>query len=242
MLQTVHGGATARPFRTHMNAFDLDLYLRIAPELFLKRCIVGGLDRVFEINRNFRNEGADSSHSPEFAMLETYQAYADYQVMATLTRELIQECVRGVVRRPRGPPPRRHRDRPVGGVAAGPALHAGVRGGRGDDHARRRRWSSCARSPRGTTSAWIRPGSPARWSRSCSRRSCSPRSQAPDLRHGLPARHLAADPGAPFAAGTGREVGSLHRRDRAGHRLFGAGRPGRAAGAVHRPGGARRRR
>jgi lysyl-tRNA synthetase class 2 len=92
MLQTVHGGATARPFRTHMNAFDLDLYLRIAPELFLKRCIVGGLERVFEINRNFRNEGADSSHSPEFAMLEAYQAYADYQVMATLTRELIQEC------------------------------------------------------------------------------------------------------------------------------------------------------
>ncbi|HEX2074714.1 MAG TPA: lysine--tRNA ligase [Geodermatophilus sp.] len=92
MLQTVHGGATARPFRTHMNAFDLDLYLRIAPELFLKRCVVGGLDRVFEINRNFRNEGADSSHSPEFAMLEAYAAYADYQVMATLTRELIQEC------------------------------------------------------------------------------------------------------------------------------------------------------
>ena len=92
MLQTVHGGAAARPFRTHMNAFDLDLYLRIAPELFLKRCIVGGLERVFEINRNFRNEGADSSHSPEFAMLECYQAYADYQVMATLTRELIQEA------------------------------------------------------------------------------------------------------------------------------------------------------
>jgi len=92
MLQTVHGGATARPFRTHMNAFDLDLYLRIAPELFLKRCIVGGLERVFEINRNFRNEGADSSHSPEFAMLECYEAYADYQVMATLTRELVQAC------------------------------------------------------------------------------------------------------------------------------------------------------
>jgi lysyl-tRNA synthetase class 2 len=90
MLQTVHGGAAARPFRTHMNAFDLDLYLRIAPELFLKRCIVGGLERVYEINRNFRNEGADSSHSPEFAMLETYAAYADYQVMATLTRELVQ--------------------------------------------------------------------------------------------------------------------------------------------------------
>jgi lysyl-tRNA synthetase class 2 len=92
MLQTVHGGAAARPFRTHMNAFDLDLYLRIAPELFLKRCIVGGLDRVFEVNRVFRNEGADSTHSPEFTMLEAYAAYWDYQGMATLTRELIQEC------------------------------------------------------------------------------------------------------------------------------------------------------
>jgi lysyl-tRNA synthetase class 2 len=92
MLQTIHGGAAARPFRTHMNAFDLDLYLRIAPELFLKRCIVGGLDRVFEINRNFRNEGADSSHSPEFAMLEFYAAYTDYSDVAIITRELIQEC------------------------------------------------------------------------------------------------------------------------------------------------------
>ena len=91
MLQTVHGGAAARPFRTHMNAFDLDLYLRIAPELFLKRCIVGGLERVYEINRNFRNEGADSSHSPEFAMLEFYEAWADYTDVARTTRELIQE-------------------------------------------------------------------------------------------------------------------------------------------------------
>ena len=91
MLQTVHGGAAARPFRTHMNAFDLDLYLRIAPELFLKRCIVGGLEKVFEINRNLRNEGADSSHSPEFAMLEFYEAHADYTDVARTTRELIQE-------------------------------------------------------------------------------------------------------------------------------------------------------
>jgi lysyl-tRNA synthetase, class II len=91
MLQVLHGGATARPFRTHINAYDLDLYLRIAPELFLKRCVVGGIDRVFEINRNFRNEGADSSHSPEFAMLEAYEAYGDYNSVAVLTRELIQE-------------------------------------------------------------------------------------------------------------------------------------------------------
>lgn len=91
MLQPLHGGAAARPFVTHSNAFDMDLYLRIAPELYLKRAVVGGIERVFEINRNFRNEGADSSHSPEFAMLEAYQAYGDYDTMATLTRELIQE-------------------------------------------------------------------------------------------------------------------------------------------------------
>ena len=71
-----HGGAAARPFVTHANALDIDLYLRIAPELFLKRAVVGGIERVFEINRNFRNEGIDSTHSPEFAMLEAYQAYA----------------------------------------------------------------------------------------------------------------------------------------------------------------------
>jgi lysyl-tRNA synthetase class 2 len=96
MLQVQHGGATARPFRTHINAYDLDLYLRIAPELYLKRCVVGGIEQVFEINRNFRNEGADSAHSPEFAMLEAYQAYADYNTMATLTRELVQEAAEAV--------------------------------------------------------------------------------------------------------------------------------------------------
>jgi lysyl-tRNA synthetase, class II len=92
MLQTMHGGANARPFITQSNDLDIPLYLRIAPELFLKRCIVGGLERVFEINRNFRNEGADSTHSPEFAMLEFYEEYADYRGMARLTRELIQEA------------------------------------------------------------------------------------------------------------------------------------------------------
>ena len=92
MLQVVQGGATARPFETHSNALDIDLFLRIAPELFLKRAVVGGIERVFEINRNFRNEGADSTHNPEFAMLEMYEAYSDYDRMATLTRELIQGC------------------------------------------------------------------------------------------------------------------------------------------------------
>jgi lysyl-tRNA synthetase class 2 len=96
MLQLLHGGATARPFVTHSNALDIDLYLRIAPELFLKRALVGGIERVFEINRNFRNEGMDSSHSPEFAMLEAYQAYADYNVMQTQVREWIQEAATAV--------------------------------------------------------------------------------------------------------------------------------------------------
>ncbi|RKF25875.1 lysine--tRNA ligase [Micromonospora globbae] len=92
MLQLLHGGAAARPFVTHSNALNTDLYLRIAPELFLKRAVVGGVDRVFEINRNFRNEGVDSSHSPEFAMLEAYQAYGDYDTMAELTRSLVQQA------------------------------------------------------------------------------------------------------------------------------------------------------
>jgi lysyl-tRNA synthetase, class II len=96
MLQLLHGGATARPFVTHSNALDIDLYLRIAPELFLKRAVVGGIERVFEINRNFRNEGMDSTHSPEFAMLEAYQAYADYNVMQTQVREWIQEAATAV--------------------------------------------------------------------------------------------------------------------------------------------------
>ncbi|PZG05059.1 lysine--tRNA ligase [Micromonospora craterilacus] len=92
MLQLLPGGAAARPFVTHSNALDTDLYLRIAPELFLKRSVVGGVERVFEINRNFRNEGIDSSHSPEFAMLEAYQAYGDYNTMAELTRNLVQQA------------------------------------------------------------------------------------------------------------------------------------------------------
>ena len=96
MLQTIHGGASARPFKTHSNAFDTELFLRIAPELFLKRAVVGGIDRVYEINRNFRNEGADRTHSPEFAMLEAYEAYGDYNTMAALTQALIQNAAMDV--------------------------------------------------------------------------------------------------------------------------------------------------
>ncbi|MHC4762349.1 MAG: lysine--tRNA ligase [Planctomycetota bacterium] len=89
MMQHLAGGAAARPFITHHNSLDVDLFLRIAPELFLKRLLVGGMEKVFEINRNFRNEGLSRKHNPEFTMLELYQAYADYNIMMDLTEELI---------------------------------------------------------------------------------------------------------------------------------------------------------
>ena len=98
VLQLVHGGATARPFNTHLNAFDLAMSLRIALELHLKRAIVGGIDKVFEIGRIFRNEGIDSTHSAEFTMLEVYEAYGDYDSMATLTRTLVLEAARATGR------------------------------------------------------------------------------------------------------------------------------------------------
>jgi lysyl-tRNA synthetase class 2 len=90
MMQQIAGGAAARPFETHHNALDMDLYLRIAPELYLKRLVVGGLDRVYEINRNFRNEGVSTQHNPEFTMLEFYQAYANYHDLIALTEELLK--------------------------------------------------------------------------------------------------------------------------------------------------------
>ncbi len=97
MMQTLAGGAMARPFKTHHNALDLDLYLRVAPELYLKRLIVGGLDRVYEINRNFRNEGISTQHNPEFTMLEFYQAYADYRDMMALTERLLRQAAHDVL-------------------------------------------------------------------------------------------------------------------------------------------------
>ncbi len=107
MLQTLYGGANARPFVTHINAYDIPLYLRIALELYLKRLMVGGLEKVYELGRNFRNEGADATHNPEFTMLEAYEAYGDYTTIGALTRSLIVSAARAglggtVVRRPDG--------------------------------------------------------------------------------------------------------------------------------------------
>ena len=90
MMQPIAGGAAAKPFTTHHNALDMDLFLRIAPELYLKRLVVGGMDRVYEINRNFRNEGISTQHNPEFTMLEFYQAYANYHDLMDLTEEMVK--------------------------------------------------------------------------------------------------------------------------------------------------------
>src|SRR5437016_12944451 len=97
MMQPIAGGAVARPFVTHHNTLDMDLYLRIAPELYLKRLTVGGLDRVYEINRNFRNEGISTRHNPEFTMLEFYQAYQDYHYLMDLTEALLREVAQSVL-------------------------------------------------------------------------------------------------------------------------------------------------
>ena len=97
MMQPIAGGALARPFKTHHNALDMDLYLRIAPELYLKRLTVGGLERVFEINRNFRNEGISTQHNPEFTMMEFYEAYADYHALMRMTEEMIVTVARKTV-------------------------------------------------------------------------------------------------------------------------------------------------
>jgi len=97
MMHVIPGGATAKPFVTHHNALDMDLYLRVAPELYLKRLVVGGFDRVYEINRNFRNEGVSTRHNPEFTMLELYQAYASYTEIMDLTESVIRETARTVI-------------------------------------------------------------------------------------------------------------------------------------------------
>src|SRR5437879_12711371 len=97
MMQPLAGGALARPFITHHNTLDMDLYLRIAPELYLKRLTVGGLEKVFEINRNFRNEGISTQHNPEFTMLEFYEAYADYQALMRMTEEMIATVARQAI-------------------------------------------------------------------------------------------------------------------------------------------------
>ena len=154
MMQPIAGGALARPFMTHHNALDIDLYLRIAPELYLKRLTVGGLERVYEINRNFRNEGISTQHNPEFTMLEFYEAYVDYQHLMALTEEMLTDGRARGRRRSRGAV-RRARAVVRGAV---PAAVAAARGGRGGDAsgwaARSTEARSCAICATGARRAW----------------------------------------------------------------------------------------
>ena len=146
-LQPLHGGAAARPFATHMNALDIDLYLRIAIELYLKRLLVGGIPKVFEIGRNFRNEGVDATHNPEFTMLEAYEAYSDYDALGAQVREWVIEAAEAVGI-DRGARRRGWRDRPGRRVAVGDGARAGQRGARRGGHAgHRRRAADRARRP-----------------------------------------------------------------------------------------------
>jgi lysyl-tRNA synthetase class 2 len=132
MLQTLHGGANARPFVTHINAYDMPLYLRIALELYLKRLVVGGLEKVYELGRNFRNEGADSTHNPEFTMLEAYETYGDYHTIGTLTQSLILSAARAglggtILRRPDGS------EHDIGGEWPSVSVHAAVSSALGEE-------------------------------------------------------------------------------------------------------------
>lgn len=132
MLQTLHGGANARPFITHINAYDMRLYMRIALELYLKRLLVGGIEKVYELGRNFRNEGADATHNPEFTMLEAYEAYGDYTTIAALTRSLILASATAgigstVVRRPDGS------EHDIGGDWPSISVHDGVSAALGEE-------------------------------------------------------------------------------------------------------------
>ncbi len=138
ILQLTNGGAAARPFRTHLNALDQDMLLRIALELDLKRAMIGGVDRVYEIGRTFRNEGLDSTHAAEFSMLEAYEAYGDQHTMIELAKALVQRRAQGD-RQPDHPRPGRLRDRPARRVARGADPGAGLRGARRDRGRRHRR-------------------------------------------------------------------------------------------------------
>ena len=178
MMQPIAGGALARPFVTHHNTLDMDLYLRIAPELYLKRLTVGGLEKVFEINRNFRNEGISTQHNPEFTMMEFYEAYADYQALMTMTEELIAAVARQAIGTDQVDV-RRPSDLAAAAVRAAVAARGGARGGvaaagardrrrrpaRSRDRRRPRRASSASRSSPATAPGRSRPRS----SRRCAR-------------------------------------------------------------------------
>ena len=238
MMQPIPGGATARPFSTHHNALDLDMYLRIAPELYLKRLVVGGLERVYEINRNFRNEGLSTQHNPEFTMLELYLAYADYRDLM----DWIEKAMRGLAEALHGTQQISYQGRaydlgkPFRRVTVEQAIIEQQPGHRPAVAARPDLPAQALRTAR-------HPGRrPATGRGSCrsrsSRRPSSSTLHRSDLRVRLPGGSLAAV--APERCGSlrHRSLRVLHRRPRDRQRLLRAERPGGPGGALPRAGGA----
>ena len=247
MMQPIAGGALARPFVTHHNALDMKLYLRIAPELYLKRLTVGGVERVFEINRNFRNEGISTQHNPEFTMLEFYWAYVDYQRLMSFTEELLSTVATQVIGTTQFPfgehtinmsaPFTRLSLRHAAAEAASKRLGVTVTV---------EELRSLDRRAAAGDEAWRRDsqGRRRRQDRQRDLRGAVGRAPDPaDVRPRLPDRGVAAVEAAARRSGHGRALRAVHRRLRSGQRLQRAERSGGAApplrGAARR---ARRRR
>ncbi len=235
MMHYIPGGATAKPFTTHHNALDLQLYLRVAPELYLKRLVVGGLERVYEINRNFRNEGVSTRHNPEFTMLELYEAYATYHEVMDLTESVIRDTAVSVlgttqiewdgVQIDLGPAFRRWRmDEAV--------RHPQSGNQRGRLH-RPRRPAAPLRAPEDQGQAVLRLGQAAAGDLRGHRRA---HPGAADLHHRPPGRSLALGPCQRQRAGLYRSLRAVHQRQGAGQWFFRAQRPRRPGRAVPRPG------
>ncbi len=241
MMQPIAGGALARPFVTHHNALDMDLYLRIAPELYLKRLVVGGMERVYEINRNFRNEGISTQHNPEFTMLEFYQAYSDYHDLMTMTEEMLSDAWPRQVTGRDDVPFGEHDDLVRGAVP--PAVAAGARrarrrpSGSGEPVAGadlRRLATAQPRSPR-ALGVEARARRRAGQDRDGDLRGALRGAPGPaDLRLRLPDRGVAAVEAEAGRSRHGRALRAVHRRLRGGQRLQRAERSRPSSGAGSR--------
>ena len=229
MLQPLYGGAMARPFTTHHNALDRDLYLRIATELYLKRLIVGGLERVYELGKDFRNEGVSHKHNPEFTMVEWYEAYADYETRRRRLEEVVRAAAAAV-----GYDGELDFSAPWARVGFVEAI-ASATGIDVTAHAHRARRSRRAIAERGLEmrDRGRSPGS--QLADDLLSKYVEPNLRAADVRARLPGRDLAAGARAPLQAGAGRALGGVRRRHGDRQRVQRADRPRRPARALRRP-------
>ena len=227
VLQPLYGGALARPFTTHHNALDRDLYLRIATELYLKRLIVGGIDRVYELGKDFRNEGVSYKHNPEFTMLEWYEAYADYDDAAERLEQLVAVVAERVIGTTKVERDGR-RDRPRAALAAD---HAARGDPRADRH-RHRRAPDARGARRGDGLASPTRGGLGQARRRAALQGGRAEPDPADLRPRLPGRDVPVRQAPPLRGGAGRALGGLRRRFRDRQRLHRAQRPRRAAPAL----------